>query len=48
MFYMGLTNQGYLALEHKWLVSDILNITVWLDGENVEVNGVVEPEKQAS
>ena len=35
-----------LDFEGKRLALDMLGITVWLDGENVEVTGVIEPEKQ--
>jgi hypothetical protein len=45
-FICGLTNQGYLTLERKQLALDMLNIILWLDGEDVEVTGVMEPEKQ--
>ena len=37
-----------LDFEGKRLALDMLNITVWLDGENVEITGIFEPEKQAS
>ncbi|MFC1995018.1 recombinase family protein [Chloroflexota bacterium] len=33
-----------LDFEGKRLALDMLGITVWLDGENVEVTGVIEPE----
>jgi site-specific DNA recombinase len=33
-----------LDFEGKRLALDALNITVWLDGENIEVTGVIEPE----
>jgi uncharacterized phage infection (PIP) family protein YhgE len=36
----------YLDFEGKRLVLDMLGITVYLDGQNVEVTGVIEPEKQ--
>ena len=36
-----------LDFEGKRLALDMLGITVYLDGENVEVTGVIEPEKQA-
>ncbi|MFC2022038.1 recombinase family protein [Chloroflexota bacterium] len=35
-----------LDFEGKRLALDMLGITVWLDGENVEVTGVIKPEKQ--
>ena len=35
-----------LDFESKRLASDALDITVWLDGQNVEVTGTIEPEKQ--
>ena len=41
-------NIANLDFAGKRLALDMLNITVWLDGENVEVTGVIEPEKQAS
>ncbi|GAI74771.1 unnamed protein product, partial [marine sediment metagenome] len=34
-----------LDFEGKRLALDMLNITVWLDGENIEVTGIIEPEK---
>ena len=36
-----------LDFEGKRLALDMLGITVWLDGENVEVTGIIDPEKQA-
>ena len=36
----------YLDFEGKRLALDMLGITVYLDGQNVEVTGVIEPEKQ--
>ena len=33
-----------LDFEGKRLALDMLGITVWLDGESVEVTGVIEPE----
>jgi len=33
-----------LDFEGKCLALDALSITVWLDGENIEVTGVIEPE----
>jgi site-specific DNA recombinase len=35
-----------LDFEGKRLALDMLGITVWLDGEDAEVTGVIEPEKQ--
>lgn len=35
----------YLDFEGKRLALDWLNITVWLDGGNVGVTGIIEPEK---
>jgi len=35
-----------LDFENKRLVLDMLGIMVYLDGENVEVTGVIDPEKQ--
>jgi hypothetical protein len=35
-----------LDFEGKRLALDMLGITVWLDGENVKVTGVIDPEKQ--
>jgi len=40
----GIANLGF---EGKRLALDMLGITIWLNGENVEVTGIVEPEKQA-
>ena len=37
-----------LDFEGKRLALDMLNITVWLDGQNVEVAGIIEPEKAVS
>ena len=34
-----------LDFEGKRLALDMLNITVWLDGENIEVTRIIEPEK---
>ena len=34
-----------LDFEGKRLALDMLGITVWLDDENVEVTGTIEPEK---
>jgi len=34
-----------LDLEGKRLALDMLGITVWLDGENVEVTGTIDPEQ---
>jgi len=36
-----------LDFEGKRLALDMLGITVYLDGENVEVTGVIEPKEQA-
>jgi len=36
-----------LDFEGKRLALDMLNITVWLDGENIDVTGAIEPEVQA-
>jgi site-specific DNA recombinase len=36
-----------LDFEGKALALDMLNITVWLDGENIDATGAIEPEKQA-
>ncbi len=36
-----------LDFEGKRLALDMLGITVYLDGENVEVTGVIEPKAQA-
>ena len=36
-----------LDFEGKRLALDMLGITVWLDGENVEVTGIIDPKKQA-
>jgi hypothetical protein len=33
-----------LDFEGKRLALDMLGITVWLDGENVEVTGTIDPE----
>jgi hypothetical protein len=33
-----------LDFESKRLALDALDITVWLDGQNVEVTGIIEPE----
>ena len=33
-----------LDLEGKRLALDMLGITVWLDGKNVEVTGTIDPE----
>jgi hypothetical protein len=46
-FICGLPNWGDLAIERQRLALDILNIILWLDGEDVEVTGVMESEKQA-
>lgn len=35
-----------LDFEGKRLALDMLDITVWLDGDNIEITGVIEPEKQ--
>lgn len=35
-----------LDFEGKRLALDMLDITVWIDGDNVEITGVIEPEKQ--
>ncbi|MFC1860841.1 recombinase zinc beta ribbon domain-containing protein [Chloroflexota bacterium] len=35
-----------LDFEGKRLALEMLGITVWLDGENIEVTGTIEPEKQ--
>ena len=35
-----------LDFNGKRLALDMLGITIWLDGENVEVTGVIEPEPQ--
>ena len=37
-----------LDFEGKRLALDMLNIIVWLDGENIEITGIIEPEKQVS
>ncbi len=34
----------HLDFEGKRLALDMLDITIWLDGENVEVTGVMSPE----
>ncbi len=34
-----------LDFEGKRLALDMLNIIVWLDGENIEITGIIEPEK---
>lgn len=34
----------HLDFEGKRLALDMLGITVWIDGENVEVTGTIEPE----
>jgi len=34
-----------LDFEGKRLALDMLNIMVWLDGENIEITGIIEPEK---
>jgi len=34
-----------LDFEGKRLALDMLGITVWLDGDSVEVNGTVDPER---
>ena len=36
-----------LDFEGKRLALDMLGITVYLDGQNVEVTGAIEPELQA-
>jgi len=36
-----------LDFEGKRLALEMLGITVWLDGENIEVAGRIEPEKQS-
>jgi hypothetical protein len=33
-----------LDYEGKRLALDMLNITVWLDGENVDITGSIDPE----
>jgi hypothetical protein len=41
------TMQGKLScldFESKRLALNALDITVWLDGQNVEVTGIIEPE----
>ncbi|MFC1972526.1 hypothetical protein ACFLVE_03880, partial [Chloroflexota bacterium] len=35
-----------LDFEGKRLALEMLGITVWLDGENIEVTGIIELEKQ--
>ena len=35
-----------LDYEGKRLALDMLGITVWLDGENIEITGTIEPEKE--
>ena len=37
----------YAIDDNERLALDMLGITVYLDGQNVEVTGVIEPEKQA-
>lgn len=38
----GITNLDFAG---KRLALDMLNIMVWLDGENIEITGIIEPEK---
>jgi site-specific DNA recombinase len=38
-------NIANLDFEGKRLALDMLNITVWLDAENIEITGIIEPEK---
>ena len=45
--FIGRIQAGIATLdfEGKRLALDMLNITVWLDGENIEITGIIEPEK---
>jgi hypothetical protein len=38
-------NQRSFSLEFKRQVLDMLSVTVWLDGESVEVTGVIPTEE---
>ena len=33
-----------LDFEGKCLVLDMINITVWIDGENAEITGIIDPK----
>ena len=48
--FMGRIQAGIATLdfEGKRLALDMLNITVWLDGENIEITGIIEPEKEVA
>lgn len=35
-----------LDYEGKRLALDMLGITVWLDGKNIEITGMIKPEKE--
>jgi len=41
---IGRTKTFNLDFDTKRLALDALDITVWLDGQNVEVTGIIEPE----
>jgi len=34
----------YMDFESKRLALEMLDITIWLDGENAEITGVIDPE----
>jgi len=48
--FIGRIQAGIATLdfEGKRLALDMLNITVWLDGENIEITGIIEPEKEVA